>query len=80
MERIVLPVDMEAGSTDGENTAGGAKEAILTQIEKEDNSWDKDPENPLNWGPRAKFIQIAMLSSATFLGFDFTSSWSGVSF
>ncbi|CAG9945027.1 unnamed protein product [Clonostachys rosea f. rosea IK726] len=73
MERIVLPVDMEAGSTDGENTAGGAKEAILTQIEKEDNSWDKDPENPLNWGPRAKFIQIAMLSSATFLGSVATS-------
>jgi hypothetical protein len=49
---------------------GGAREATSTHFEKEDDTWDKDPENPLNWGPRTKFIQIAMLSSATFLGFE----------
>ncbi|CAH0024439.1 unnamed protein product [Clonostachys rhizophaga] len=67
MECVVLPVDIEASSTDCENIAGGAKEATLTQIE-EDDTWDKDPENLLNWAPRTKLIQIAMLSSATFLG------------
>ncbi|CAI6037001.1 unnamed protein product [Clonostachys chloroleuca] len=67
MERVVLPVDIQASSTDCENIAGGAKEATLTQIEGDD-TWDKDPENSLNWAPRTKFIKIAMLSSATFFG------------